>query len=379
MEHALKVSELNLLIRSSIESEILFQNIFLIGEITNMKFYGSTLYFDLNDGDASMNAVMYTAKEKLGNLALKTGMAIRAKGSLKFYPKKGRINFQANFLIAEGQGNLNAAFEALKKKLSEEGLFDSDIKRPLPLYPMHIAVVTAEGSAAMWDFVSILKEKMPHTTITIINSTVQGANCPPEVIAAINTAESLPTIDCIVVMRGGGSPEDLAGFNDESLVRRVAMCQVPVISAIGHEIDFTLCDFAADFRAPTPSAAAAQLSNPFRQKKDSILQRLGAQYAQLRHKHAQHHHTVSQTMEQISRTLEYKITQYNQHLEQIKKRLITANPLHKLNQGYSIVRNAKGLILKELADCEINDTVTIQLLNGHLEAVIAKKESNHEY
>ncbi|MDA1353920.1 MAG: exodeoxyribonuclease VII large subunit [bacterium] len=370
MEPQLSVSELNLLIRNLLEGELLLQNVMVSGEITNMRFYGSTLYFELSDGIGSINAVMFDAEKKLSKLNVGAGLKVQAKGSVKFYAKKGKITFQANYMVPDGQGDLNAAFEALKSKLAKEGLFDETRKQPLPPFPQHVAIVTAHQSAAMWDFVSIMKNRMPQCAITVCPATVQGTNSPREVVAAINAAEGIPDIECLIVMRGGGSPEDLAGFNDESIVRRVAACELPVISAVGHEIDFTLCDFAADFRAPTPSAAAHHLSQAFTLKKESLIDAIfrAGEQLELRIEDAKER-TQDATLE-ISRAANTLFTRHADTLFQVKKRLISANPLHKLQQGYSIVRNKDGAVLRSTKDTTSGDTLSIQFSDGYVQTTV---------
>lgn len=349
---------------------MVLQAIMVTGEITNMRFYGSTLYFEISDGIGSLNAVMYDADKKLAKLNIEPGLNIQAKGSVKFYAKKGKITFQASYLTPAGQGGLNAAFEKRKAKLAAEGLFDDARKRPLPPYPGHIALVTANESAAMWDVVSIMKDKMPQCTITICPATVQGANCPREVVAGIHAAEAIPGVECLIVMRGGGSPEDLAGFNDEQLVRRVAACQVPVISAVGHEIDFSLCDFAADYRAPTPSAAAHHIAQPFTMKKEQLLDKLWRAGDTLDQRIAQTKDHVTDLIHDISATPNTLFKEQKSTFSQLQKRLISANPLHKLSQGYSIVRNENGSIIKSATQVGTGDTIEIQLCDETIKAMV---------
>jgi exodeoxyribonuclease VII large subunit len=254
------VSELNRSAREFLESR--FGEIWVKGEISELKRAPSGhVYFTLKDKDSELSAVRFRSRSALvADAGVETGTVVLAFGKLTIYEPRGRYQFVASLLQPVAAGALQLAFERLKKKLLEEGLFAEEHKRPLPTYPERIGVVTSPSGAALRDVVSILERRWPTASIVLFPSSVQGDAAPSELQAAVEravrfSAEVLP-LDVLILGRGGGSAEDLAAFNDENLARAVFACPIPVISAVGHETDVSIVDFVADRRAPTPSAAA---------------------------------------------------------------------------------------------------------------------------
>jgi len=250
-----KVGELISALRTRLERE--YTDVWVEGEISNLRPAGSGhLYFTLNDGEAQLRIVIFRLQARLLRFKPENGLRVIARGRLSVYENRGELQMIGEFLEPVGVGALQVAFEQLKKKLAAEGLFDIARKKPIPVLPRRIGVVTSPQGAAIQDILNILRRRHESVDVLIYPAQVQGETAPREVAAGVRHFNRRPQVDVIIVARGGGSFEDLAAFNDESLARAIAESGLPVISAVGHETDFTICDFVADLRAPTPSAAA---------------------------------------------------------------------------------------------------------------------------
>jgi exodeoxyribonuclease VII large subunit len=249
------VRELVAALRTQVERA--FTDIYVEGEISNCRPAESGhLYFTLKDSSAQLRVVMWRTQLRLLRFRPQNGMAIIVRGRVTVYDERGDLQLQAEMLEPKGAGALQLAFEQLKAKLAAEGLFDAGRKRPIPSLPRRIGVVTSARGAALQDILNILRRRHESVSVLIYDARVQGESAADEVRAGVRHLNRLRGIDVIVIARGGGSFEDLFAFNDEALARAIAASKIPVISAVGHETDFTICDFVADLRAPTPSAAA---------------------------------------------------------------------------------------------------------------------------
>jgi exodeoxyribonuclease VII large subunit len=249
------VSELVAAVRTQVERA--FTDIYVEGEISNYRPAESGhVYFTLKDGSAQLRVVMWRTQARLLRFRLENGLQIIARGRVTIYDERGDLQLQAEYFEPKGAGALQLAFEQLKGKLATEGLFDPSRKRPIPALPRRIGVVTSPRGAAIQDILNILRRRHESVSVLIYPAQVQGETAAAEVSAGVRYFNRHGKVDVIVVTRGGGSFEDLFAFNDEALARTIAAAHVPVISAVGHETDFTICDFVADLRAPTPSAAA---------------------------------------------------------------------------------------------------------------------------
>ncbi len=250
-----KVAELVAGVRNQLERS--FPDVWVQGEISNYRPAESGhLYFTLKDGDAQLRIVMFRTQARLLRFKPENGMCVTARGRVTLYEARGEMQLQAEYLEPQGAGALQVAFEQLKAKLASEGLFSQERKKPLPSLPRKIGIVTSPRGAAVQDMLNILRRRHESVHILIFPAQVQGDAAPSEVSAGVRYFSSSKSVDVIIVARGGGSVEDLWAFNDEGLARTIAASNVPVISAVGHETDFTICDFVSDLRAPTPSAAA---------------------------------------------------------------------------------------------------------------------------
>ena len=249
------VGELNSVIRQKLEGE--FAEIWVRGEISNFKPHTSGhYYFSLKDEDAQVSAVMFRGHNAKLKFRPENGLEVLVKGKITVYEPRGNYQVFCEFMEPVGAGALQKAFEQLKAKLQAEGLFDSARKRPLPKYPRHIGLVTSPTGAAIQDILNILRRRYRSARVTLAPAIVQGDKAADSIVAALQMINRVPDIDVLIVGRGGGSIEDMWCFNEEKVARAIAASRIPVVSAVGHEIDFTIADFVADLRAPTPSAAA---------------------------------------------------------------------------------------------------------------------------
>lgn len=257
-ENILSVKQLNFYVKSLIEGDPRLNVVSITGEISNFKNHYSSghLYFTLKDNDASIRCVMFKGYAQYLKFDITDGMQVILKGRVSIYEKDGQYQFYAEEMHEAGLGDITLRFNQIKDKLQKEGLFDTDSKRKLPKFPKNIAVVTSESGAAVRDILNVLSRRWPLARVILCPVSVQGESAVPEMRQALDELYSLSVADVIIIGRGGGSIEDLWAFNEEKLARKIYESPVPVISAVGHETDFTICDFVADLRAPTPSAAA---------------------------------------------------------------------------------------------------------------------------
>ncbi len=336
-EKIFSVSEISQIIKEMLEG--VFGDIKVEGEISNLKTASSGhIYFDLKDENALISVVLFRGYAR--GVKLEEGLKVQVSGEISCYIKQGRYQIIAHSVQTQSKGNLYLEFEKLKEKLTKEGLFDEDKKLPLPKFPKRIGVATSPTGAAIRDILSVLNRRATGLEITIAPCAVQGEAAKYEIVEAIKNLNHLkPKIDVILVGRGGGSMEDLWAFNEEIVVRAVAKSKIPVISCVGHEVDFTLTDFASSLRAPTPSAAAelvvetsSSLIERVRQLNKNLLQTITIKYERL--------------FGRLKMALENKIfknpaiifNQKEQRLDLAQNRLKDLSPFNVLKRGYSIVR-----------------------------------------
>src|SRR6201994_1011289 len=255
-----KVRDLVAAVRSHIERE--YSDAWVEGEISNFRAPDSGhLYFTLKDGNAQIRVVMFRSSARLLRFRPADGLQVIVRGRVTVYEERGELQISAEYIEPKGAGSLQLAFEQLKAKLEAEGLFAAERKKPIPTLPSRIGIVTSPQAAALRDILNILRRRHHSVNVLIYPAQVQGDSASHEVAAGVRYFNQHDNVDVIIVARGGGSAEDLASFNDEALARTIAASEIPVISAVGHETDFTITDFVADLRAPTPSAAAELVIN----------------------------------------------------------------------------------------------------------------------
>lgn len=254
----LKVSQVNTYIKALLDGSEPLRNIYVEGEISNFKHYQPSghMYFTLKDEKSQLKAVMFSSSAYKLKFTPENGMSVICRGRISAYEKSGEYRLYVEDMQPLGVGALNLAYEQLKEKLFKEGVCDPSIKKPLPEYPRKIGVVTSGSGAAVQDIKNITSRRFPVAELVIVPTVVQGEKAAPDIVDSLHILDSRGDIDVIIVGRGGGSIEDLWAFNTEEVARAVIACKTPVVSAVGHESDFTICDFVADLRAPTPSAAA---------------------------------------------------------------------------------------------------------------------------
>lgn len=256
-EHILTISEVTRYIKSLMEEDVVLQEVWLRGELSNVKLHSrGHLYFTVKDDKSRMQAVMFAGHNRYLSFKPENGIKVLLRGEVNVYEPYGQYQFYAKEMQPDGVGSLYLAYEALKAKLEEEGLFAAERKKAIPIHPARIAVVTSPTGAAIRDIVTTLKRRYPVAQITLLPVLVQGEQAPSSIIYAIKQAVAANCFDVMIVGRGGGSIEELWAFNDEGVARAIAASNIPVISAVGHETDYTISDFVADLRAPTPTGAA---------------------------------------------------------------------------------------------------------------------------
>ena len=387
----LTVSQISRQIRDCLESQ--FPALWIKGELSNFIAHSSGhWYFSLKDEGAQIKAAMFKRQNQKLSFRPQTGEEVLVYGPVSLYPPRGDYQIICHEMEIVGSGLLQQKFDQIKRKLKEEGLFDQ--KKPLPLFPRHIALITSPTGAAVRDILQILNRRFKGVKVTLIPALVQGPEAPASLLKGLSVSKKL-FADILIIGRGGGSMEDLWAFNDEELARAIARHPIPVVSAVGHEIDFTICDFVADLRAPTPSAAAELVV----QNRDDVLEKLQklkkqlAQSLQLKLKFlkdkalslekgllrpdrliqdfAQRLDSVSLSLNQNLKQLFEKAQTQLQNLEQVLKSL---NPKNIMKRGFSIVRNAQGQALCDTKDLAVQDTLDIEFFKGQIKASVTHKE-----
>ena len=396
----LTVSQLNEYVRRMFQMDPMLRAIELKGEISNLKFHQSgALFFTMKDENASISCVMYSGDVDGLQAMPFEGMRAVASGSVALYVRGGQCQFVVKRMRAQGVGVLYERLQMLKEKLGREGLFEPERKRALPPYPDTIGVVSSPTGAVIHDILNVSLRRNPDAHILLCPVRVQGIGADEEVVEAIHLLERLEHVSVIIVARGGGSMEDLWTFNEERVVRAVAMCKKPIVSAVGHETDVTLCDLAADLRAPTPSAAAEcvvpvrdEMLNKIeimcRQMQESarnaVAERQNAlKLAQIKLS-ANHpsltirrqEERLAQRMDALLRAAERQIQNRQTRLETQMAALELLSPYAALKRGYAIVQNAGRAISKAGGLC-VGDEVTVRFADGVIHAEVLSKEESH--
>lgn len=390
------VSQLNRYVRSLIESDAQLAHVMISGEISNFvnHYKSGHLYFSLKDESALVKAVMFRSQAVSLKFLPENGMKVIVRARVSLYEKDGAYQIYVDDMQPDGAGALQLAFEQLKARLEAEGLFAAERKRALPRYPRCIGVITSSTGAAVRDIFNVLGRRYPTATVVLLPVLVQGEGAAPQMVQALHRFESMrcqnhpQTPDVIIIGRGGGSLEELWAFNDEQLARTVAASAIPVISAVGHETDFTICDFAADLRAPTPSAAA-ELAVPdanellervalLRMATDRALQGFLQQKRQ-RLELLSTKPCLSSPLyfsEERAMRLDYLLKRFagaaslavsraNGRLSEVAGKLHALSPLQVLSRGYSIARRGETVI-QSVNDVAIGDEITLRVRDGEI-------------
>ena len=358
------------------------------GELSNYKIYPSGHhYFTLKDSESSIRCVMFKSSASKLRFRPESGMGVTAFGRVSVYPRDGAYQLYCSGLMPEGTGDLQVAFEQLKKKLDEEGLFDRTHKKPLPRYPERIAIITSSAGAAVHDIIRILGHRWPLTKVLLLPVRVQGTEAPPEIVGAIRYANEFKVADVIITGRGGGSIEDLWAFNDERVARAIYASEIPVISAVGHEPDVTISDYVADVRASTPSNAA-ELAVPdinefseglhsyeirsrqamakrlaaLRTKLDSISGKRVMQdpAASIDNRRIE----LDRSRDRLVSAQEHILSEKKHEFVRLTAALDAMSPLKVLSRGYSITTGSGGKNIKSVNEIHAGDKLTVRLADG---------------
>ena len=386
----LSITQLNTYIKQIIDAEEFIQNIGVYGEITNYKVSNGNAYFDIKEEGAQLSCIKFGANFS----DFKNGDKVLVTGRLNYHVKLGRLTFVASKIEAYGMGELYQKYLELKKKLQVEGLFDEEFKKPIPKYARNVGVVTSETGAVIRDILHVRNKKNPHTNVYVYPTKVQGVGAEDEIAAGIEFFSTEFPVDVIIVARGGGSFEDLSPFNTEKVARAAFACSLPIISAVGHETDFSLIDFAADFRAPTPSVAGevaffdymeeiSRIKNNIESAKYFMEKKLEISKSTLQLEtntiisNIQNRFNVSkQKVLLLSQTSVNKIDniilQCKNNLDKLVRVLESNNPLEILKKGY-MRADKNGNIISSVRDVEIGDEINLRVSDGKLLANIISK------
>ena len=396
---ALTVGELNRYVKMLMDNDALLSSICVCGEISNLKYHSSGhLYFTLKDEEAEISAVMFRSAVQSMRFVAKNGMRVRAYGRVSTYEKSGKCQIYVSAMTDDGIGVLQLEYERLRQKLLQEGLFAEERKRKLPKMPKCIGIITSPTGAAVRDMINVTGRRWPTAKILLYPSLVQGAEAPESLCRAIEILNAYNACDVIIIGRGGGSIEDLWAFNDERVVRTLAASDIPTISAVGHETDFTLCDFVADCRAPTPSAAAEIAvpdRNEYRQRVDDAFDKFSAitqrfiSENRIKLSHAQkklelssplsrlttEKNMLSHKKEMLNRLIVGIYGRHRDRLSAISASLTLINPLAILARGYSVTKDSEGKIVNSVDMLSVNDEIKITFSDGEIDAMVISKNA----
>lgn len=397
---ALTVTQVNLYIKQVIARDDILNNVLVKGELSNFKAHSSGhMYMSLKDETGVMRAVMFRSAAAKLNFRPQNGMKVLARGRIGVYERDGQYQLYIEHMEQEGIGDLHVAFEKLKQKLDAEGLFSPKYKKTLPKYPGRIGVVTAPTGAAIRDIMNILSRRFSYSDILLYPVLVQGENSAQSIVEAINYFNDTDSADVLIVGRGGGSIEDLWSFNEEIVARAIFASHIPIVSAVGHEIDFTISDFVADLRAPTPSAAA-ELVVPsqveLREKFNNVYSRMYTcanrivERSRMRVKMLSENTVLKNPMVKVEDNRIYLDSLYKnfenafQGILNEKKQSLALNaskldalsPLSSLQRGFSVTKDTAGKVVKSVGQISDGDEITVLVSDGSLLADVKKIEKN---
>ncbi len=417
MPEAFTVSELNEFLKIAFDQSQILRDIYIKGEISNFTNHYKTghYYFTIKDNDSALKAIMFRMYTGNLNFIPENGMKIIAHGKIDVFVRDGTYSLKVDDIIPDGVGSMYISFEKLKNKLEAEGLFDAERKKALPPYPEKIGILTSPTGAVIQDIRNVASRRYPLCELVLYPCAVQGENAVEQIIGGLHRFEN-SDVELVIIARGGGSLEDLMPFNSEKLAREICACQKPIISAVGHETDYTICDFVSDLRAPTPSAAA-ELALP---SSDEILTRLNhfkhaleSGVESILHKKAEkldalaHNHVFAKPFATIDET-ERKLAALREKLDRCVNEAVGASestlqnidldgkmeriienkfhllssltakaealsPLAVLSRGYSVIFH-DGKVIKSADELQINDTINIKMKNGSIDAEVKKVE-----
>ncbi len=398
--NVINVSQLNMYIKAIFDENVPLNNLYVSGEISNFTHYyrSGHMYFTLKDDKAQLKAVMFSSYAQRLKFNPENGMKVICRGRVSVYEKSGEYQLYVDDMQPDGLGALNLAFEQLKDKLFNEGVCSEEIKKPLPLYPKKIGVATSNIGAAVEDIKNITARRYPLAELVIVPTTVQGESASNDIVKSIELLDKMPDVDVIIVGRGGGSAEDLWAFNTEEVARAVIACKTPVVSAVGHETDFTICDYVADLRAPTPSAAAelvcpdiSVLTSNMKIMSDKIntlinnrvndeMQRVDelsnsnvlSDFSELIGMYEDNLLVLSQ---RVNDAFQYSIESFENNFSLLIGKLDVLSPLAVLARGYSVCKKNQNIV-KSANDVEVGDELNIVFADGSIDCVVSEVNIN---
>ncbi len=396
----LSVSQLNRYVKSIIEQDFNLQNVFVQGEISNFTNHYKTghYYMTIKDEFASIKAVMFKTANSRLRFMPENSMKVIIRGRVSVFERDGQYQLYIDDMQPDGTGALSLAFEQMKNRLAKEGLFDSERKKPIPVYPMRVGVVTSPTGAAIRDIINVISRRFPMTELILCPVAVQGEYAAGQISAAIELFNLKKAADVLIVGRGGGSVEELWAFNEEKVARAVAASEIPIISAVGHETDFTICDFVADLRAPTPSAAA-ELAVPDCRQQSEMLQafshrmssamadKLATEKAVIEYKKAalqrlspsNYIDNMRVRCDRASMAMEHavsrKLTVMTKDFSELCAKLDAMSPLKILARGYSVAMK-NGAVISDAQSVQKGDIIDVLIKNGKLECEITGVKGN---
>ena len=398
----LTVTELNAYVKDLLGQDPALLNVCVRGELSNYKIYPSGHhYFTLKDQESSLKCVMFRGSASKLRYRPENGMGVTASGRLEVYVRDGVYQLICTSLMPEGLGDLQVAFEQLKAKLSEEGLFDRAHKKPLPVMPGRIAIITSSAGAAVHDMIRILGRRWPMSKVILLPVRVQGVEAPPEIAGAIRYANEFQVADLIITGRGGGSLEDLWAFNDERVARAIYASQIPVISAVGHEPDVTISDYVADRRASTPSNAA-EIAVPDQQEMREALESYGIRSRQamekslrvaaqrldaLRNKRVltepgafldSRRLDLDRLRDRLLASEERQLAEKRQRFVKLGASLDAMSPLRVLSRGYALATGREGKPLRSVRGLAKGDEITVRFQDGQAACRVEQVQEGEE-
>ena len=393
------IYEINTYVKGLIEEEALLQDIYAVGEISNFKHHYATghFYLTLKDDKSEIRAVMFRSYASKVKFKPQDGMKVIVHGRIGVYQQAGSYQLYIDSMQPDGVGSLHLAYEQLKARLDGEGLFDPAHKKSIPLYPSSIGIITSSTGAAVRDIIKVTTARYPCVKLVLFPSLVQGADAPRELINGIEYFNIVNSVDVIIIGRGGGSLEDLWAFNDEGLARAIFDSKIPVISAVGHEIDFTICDFVADVRAATPSHAAElatpnlteikyKLSSFYSKAKESIYDKINSLRDEIETLSKSRclknplqmldipFLKLSNLADKLGASMLNQASMVRERFLNANSKLIALNPMSVLARGYGAVLNEKQKVVKSIDDVDVNERITVILNDGKLSATVQKKD-----
>ncbi|SUY47181.1 exodeoxyribonuclease VII large subunit [Clostridium putrefaciens] len=393
----LTVTLVNSYVKKMIDNDIILNNLKIKGEVSNFKKHSSGhLYFSLKDDSSKINCVMFKDYASLLDINMEDGLMVEIKGKIKVYQKEGSYQLYCEEIKKQGVGELYLAFLKLKETLEKEGLFKLQHKKPLPLYPKKIGVITSPTGAAIKDVINVAKRRNPYIDIIIYPALVQGSGSSNNVIEGIEYLEKDKKVEVIIIARGGGSIEELWSFNDEALARRIYESKTPIVTGVGHETDYTIVDFVSDLRAPTPSAAAeivfkshseikkdidnnynklqkSMEDNIFKKKNEINLFKNTIEFNSPITYILNEHKKIKVINDRLNISIKKKVSEEKNKLGYMMELLNSRNPLNILNKGYTLVKDESGNIVKDSKSLSGEQQVEIKFRDGSLKAKIEYK------